>query len=80
MDACTTGKSLAKILSTISLPIPFIAKTDSVKTEPASKLPNCNPIIVTTGINAFFNACLNHSTLFQSFRSSSPNIILRNYI
>ena len=44
--------------STISLPTPGHEKTDSVKTAPPSKLPNCNPTTVIIGIKAFFKACL----------------------
>ena len=54
---CTRGKSLELILSTISLPMPGIAKTVSISMEPVRILPRSVPATVTIGISAFRKAC-----------------------
>ena len=38
--------------------MPGIAKTVSVSTAPPSRVPNCRPITVTTGMSALASACL----------------------
>ena len=71
---CNIGKSLIRIASTINLPSPFIAKTDSTKTVPPKSAPNCNPTTVITGISAFLKACLYITTL-----SFTPLLLLFVY-
>src|ERR671933_103785 len=52
------GKSLLRMPSMINRPSPGRAKTVSTTNVPARSCPNCRPKIVTTGISAFFSACL----------------------
>src|SRR5581483_10790344 len=54
----TTGRSYRSSDSITSLPIPSHPKMYSTKTAPAIKLANQPDIAVTTGLSAFFNACL----------------------
>ena len=58
MHPWITGTSLADMDVTRSLPIPGHAKMVSMMIVPPSRCPNSSPIIVMTGINVFFNACL----------------------
>ena len=52
-----TGKSSVFNAFTISFPRPFQPKIYSTKTAPANKDANHPEMAVTTGFNAFFNAC-----------------------
>ena len=46
--------------------MPGHAKTVSTTIEPPSRNPNCNPIIVTTGISALRNVCRRITTGSES--------------
>ena len=55
--AKTTGQSRAKMASTVSLPMPGMAKMTSMTTEPANTAGKTDPMSVMMGKTALRNAC-----------------------
>ncbi len=53
----TSGTSLERTESRVSVPTPLMPNTVSVMTEPPSAHPKFTPIVVTTGSSAFLIAC-----------------------